>query len=134
MKNVGTSHLMVEAVLDFLSAFLFLVGGLLVVVGALGILRFPDFYTRLHAVGVTDTFGADLILLAMVLQANDFLVAVKLCIAFIFILMTSPVSTHAIAHAAYAGRMRPMLGPELQHPETDREMMGYAAVRDRGVS
>lgn len=104
-----------SAILDILSWILFVAGGLLVVIGAVGVWRFPDFYTRLHAAGVTDTFGADLVLLAMALQADDFLVVVKLFLIFIFLILTSPVSTHAIAHAALVGGLRPRLGTDL-HP------------------
>ncbi len=103
-----------DLIRDLLSWFLFLLGGAGVVVGAIGIVRFPDFYTRLHAAGITDTAGAELILLAMILQAPSWLVAAKLVIIGFFLFMTSPVSTHAIAHAAYVVGLRPMLGPLLK--------------------
>lgn len=104
--------------LDFLrealSWLLFLLGGAGVVVGAIGIVRFPDFYTRLHAAGITDTAGAELILLAMILQAPNWLVVAKLVFIGFFLFMTSPVSTHAIAHAAWVVGLRPMLGADLK--------------------
>ncbi len=109
---------MVEAVLDALSWAFFLTGSVLVFAGALGLVRFPDFYTRLHAAGVTDTMGADLILLGMALQADDFLIVMKLFFIFVFLLLTSPVSTHAAAHAAYVGGLNPLTGPELTFAET----------------
>ena len=104
--------------LDFLrealSWLLFLLGGAGVVIGAIGIVRFPDFYTRLHAAGITDTAGAELILLAMILQAPNWLVVAKLVFIGFFLFMTSPVSTHAIAHAAWVVGLRPMLGADLK--------------------
>ena len=105
---------MIEIGRDILSWALFIIGGAGVVIGAVGIVRFPDFYTRLHAAGITDTAGAELILLGMLLQAPSFLVAAKLLFVGFFLFLTSPVSTHAIAHAAYVGGLRPMLGPDLK--------------------
>ncbi|WP_081871505.1 monovalent cation/H(+) antiporter subunit G [Parvularcula oceani] len=106
---------MIELSLDILSWALFVAGGILVFAGALGVLRFPDFYTRLHAAGVTDTMGADLILLAMALQADDLSTVVKLLFIFFFLLMTSPVSTHAAAHAAFVGGLNPLTGRSLTY-------------------
>lgn len=103
-----------EPILDIVSWLLFLAGGAGVVIGAIGIVRFPDFYTRLHAAGITDTAGAELILLGMILQAPSWLVVAKLVFVGFFLFMTSPVSTHAIAHAAWVVGLRPMLGAELR--------------------
>ncbi len=103
-----------DLVRDVVSWALFLVGGAGVIVGAIGLVRFPDFYTRLHASGITDTAGAELILLGMIVQAPNGLVAAKLVFIGFFLFMTSPVSTHAIAHAAWVVGLRPMLGAELK--------------------
>ena len=128
-----------ELVRDLVSWALFLVGGFAVAVGALGLVRFPDFYTRLHAAGVTDTAGAELIVLGMLLQAPNWLVAVKLGFIGIFLGLTSPVATHAIAHAAYMVGFKPMLGPDLRYGgyvdregdrDGDRESGGDAAKGD----
>jgi multicomponent Na+:H+ antiporter subunit G len=97
-------------VLDILSFLLLIAGGGFVVIGAAGVLRFPDFYTRMHAAGVTDTLGADLILLGLLLQVPDVITAVKILLIIFFLLMTSPVATHSVAHAAYAGREAPLTG------------------------
>ena len=105
----------IDLVRDILSWTLFIVGGAAVVVGALGIVRFPDFYTRLHGAGVTDTAGAELMVLAMMLQAPSWLVVAKLAFIAIFLGLTSPVATHAIAHAAWMTGFRPMEGPELRY-------------------
>lgn len=99
---------------DLLSWALFLLGSAAVVTGAIGIVRFPDFYTRMHAVGVTDTAGAELMILAMMLQAPDWLIVAKLGFIGFFLFFTSPVSTHALAHAAHVGGLKPLLGPELK--------------------
>ncbi|MEM9810709.1 MAG: monovalent cation/H(+) antiporter subunit G [Pseudomonadota bacterium] len=97
-------------ILDLLSWVLLLSGGFFVIVGAIGVIRFPDFYTRLHAAGVTDTLGADLILLGLLFQAPGAMVAIKLLLILFFFIMTSPVATHSVAHAAYAGREAPLTG------------------------
>lgn len=104
----------IEFLRDIVSWALFIIGGAGVVIGAIGIVRFPDFYTRLHAAGITDTAGAELILLGMIIQAPNWLVVAKLVFIGFFLFMTSPVSTHAIAHAAWVVRLRPMLGPDLK--------------------
>jgi len=103
-----------ELFLDLCSWILFLVGGVGVLAGAIGIVRFPDFYARLHAAGVTDTAGAELIFLGMILQAPSWIVAAKLVFIGFFLFLTSPVATHAIAHAAWVGGLKPLLGPELK--------------------
>lgn len=106
---------------DILSWGLFLLGGFAVVVGALGIVRFPDFYTRLHGAGVTDTAGAELMILAMMIQAfnpeygNSWLIFAKLVLIAVFLGLTSPVATHAIAHAAWMVGFKPMEGSDLRY-------------------
>ncbi|HBF91054.1 MAG TPA: sodium:proton antiporter, partial [Hyphomonas atlantica] len=66
-----------------LGAALCLGGALLCVVGTVGVLRFPDFYTRLHAASVTDTSGATLLLFGMALMAPDWMVVSKLVAIFV---------------------------------------------------
>ncbi|RZO68505.1 MAG: sodium:proton antiporter [Parvularculaceae bacterium] len=103
-----------DLIKDILSWILFAAGGIAVVAGAVGLVRFPDFYTRLHGAGVTDTAGAELILFAMMLQAPNWLVVMKLVFISFFLFLTSPVATHAVAHAAWVGGVRPMLGKDLK--------------------
>lgn len=88
-----------------------LVGGLLCVVSAIGVLRFPDFYTRLHAASVTDTGGAAMLLIGMALMAPNWLVLVKLLCIFIFLFLTSPAGGHALANAAHVAGLQPRIGP-----------------------
>jgi len=100
----------VSLALDILSFLLLIAGGIFVIIGSVGVLRFPDFYTRMHAAGITDTLGADFILLGLLFQAPDGITAVKLLLIVFFFLLTSPVATHSVAHAAYAGREAPLTG------------------------
>ncbi len=96
-----------DMVLGMLS-WVAIVGGLFfMVVGAIGVLRMPDVYTRLHAAGMTDTMGAGLILIGLTFQAGATLVAVRLLLVWAFLLFTSPISTHALARAALSGGVEP---------------------------
>lgn len=81
-------------------------GGIFCIVGAIGLLRMPDFYTRMHAASVIETLGAGLILLGLVLQAGFTLVAVKLLMMGLLILFVSPTATHALARAAMVRGVR----------------------------
>ena len=94
---------------DVLSASLLVAGGAFCVIGALGLLRMPDFFTRMHAASVIDTLGAGLMLLGMMLQAGFTLVTVKLIAIGLLIFFTSPAATHALARAALARGVEPML-------------------------
>ncbi len=98
-----------ELLLDVLSWLFLLAGSFFVLVGGLGLLRLPDFYTRIHAAGLTDTLGAWLILLGLAFQAGPTLTAVKLVLVLIFLVLTSPLSGHLLAKAAYLRGVEPLL-------------------------
>ena len=103
---------MIELILDVTSAGLLVSGSIFVLIGAFGLIRLPDFYTRLHAAGITDTLGAELILLGLMFQAGLSLVTVKLILISLFIFFTSPTATHAVANAARVMGLKPMLVPD----------------------
>ncbi|MGW0824375.1 monovalent cation/H(+) antiporter subunit G [Streptomyces sp. NPDC002845] len=88
------------SVLDILSGVLLAAGALAVLSGGVGLLRFPDFYTRIHAAGITDSAGAGLILLGLLLRVDAWSTAVRLLIILLFLWLTSPTATHILAHAA----------------------------------
>ncbi|MBK7062318.1 MAG: monovalent cation/H(+) antiporter subunit G [Rubrivivax sp.] len=98
--------------LDLLSWALLLAGGFFCVVGAVGLVRMPDFYTRMHAASVVETLGAGLVLLGLLLQAGFTLVAVKLLMLGLLIFFASPTATHALARAALLRGLRPLLADE----------------------
>ena len=93
----------------FLSVILLVAGGLFCVVGGLGLIRLPDFYTRTHAGGLTDTLGAGLILMGLMLQTQELLIIMKLMFIFVFLIFTSPTSAHALARAAISHGLKPIL-------------------------
>jgi multicomponent Na+:H+ antiporter subunit G len=91
-----------SAVPSTLAMFCLSVGAFFVVVGCIGLVRMPDLYTRMHAASVTDTLGAGLLLLGMMLHAGPTLVSAKLLILGLLIFFASPAATHALARAALA--------------------------------
>ncbi len=101
-----------ETALDILSWVLLLGGGAFVIIGGVGLLRLPDFYTRLHAAGMTDTLGAGLIILGMMVEGGLSLVTVKLVLLGVLIFLTSPTATHAIANAAFTAGLEPWTGDD----------------------
>lgn len=95
-----------STILEVLSWVFLLAGSAFVIIGAFGMLRLPDFYSRLHPAGLTDTMGAGLILLGLLLQTEAVIVAIKLVIIALFLLFTSPTTGHATARAALASGLR----------------------------
>jgi multicomponent Na+:H+ antiporter subunit G len=100
---------MIEA-LNAIGASLVVFGAALAIVGAIGVLRFPDFYTRIHAASITDTGGATLAIAGLAMISGASLVTIKLVIIWVFIMATSPTAAHALASAAFGSGERPLLG------------------------
>jgi multicomponent Na+:H+ antiporter subunit G len=100
--------------IDLLSWLILLGGVAFALIGSVGLLRMPDFYTRLHAAGITDTLGAGLILLGLMLQAGWTLISVKLLLILIFLWFTGPIATHALSRAALLDPDNP---PPILHEE-----------------
>lgn len=97
--------------IDAASWLLLVAGALLSVIGAIGIHRMPDFYTRMHAASVTDTAGMALIMGGLLLQSPNFAVAIRILMIVAFLVLTSPTATHALARAALDDGLRPWLRP-----------------------
>lgn len=100
-----------HAVREPVGGVLLLAGGLLAIVGAVGMLRFPDVYTRLHATSVTDTGAATLMIVGMILLSPTGWVALKLVFIWVFMFLANPTASHAIANAAYTAGVEPKIGP-----------------------
>lgn len=77
-----------------------LLGSAFMVIGAIGVVRMPDVFTRLHAASVSDTFGVGLVLIGLILVGGLSLVSVKLAFLLAFLFLTGPVASHAVARAA----------------------------------
>jgi multicomponent Na+:H+ antiporter subunit G len=102
---------MLETTVTALSWLFLVSGSVFIIIGGLGLLRLPDFYTRIHAASITDTVGAWLVLLGLMLQAGLNLVMVKLLLILVFLLLTSPLASHALAKAAFLRGVKPLEGP-----------------------
>ncbi len=94
-------------IIEYLSWFCLVSGGLLGIIGGIGMHRFPDFYSRLHAAGTTDTLCAALFLIGLGLQSGFTLASFKLFLIFAFIFFTSPTASHSLANAAMLGGLQP---------------------------
>jgi len=110
---------MIDIVLDVFSWILLILGGFCVLIGGIGGLRLPNFYTRIHAASLTDTMGAILIFVGLILQAGLTLAAVKLFVIMIFLLLTGPTATYALANAALLSGLKPDTGSISDKPKKE---------------
>ena len=94
--------------IDVLSVVLILAGSAFVIIGGVGLLRLPDFYTRIHAAGITDTLGTWMILFGLMLHEGLTLNCAKLGMLLFFLLATSPLASHALAKAAFIRGLVPL--------------------------
>ena len=98
---------MLAEVMGWAGGALICAGGIAVVIGAFGLVRLPDVYSRIHAGGIVDTAGVALMVLGMVLIAPSWLVAAKLVLVGVFLFFTSPIAAHAIALVAHDQGVEP---------------------------
>lgn len=99
-----------ETMFDIISWLLLSAGGVFVLVGGIGALRMPNLYTRMHAASVTDTMGAALVLLGVMVQAGLSLATIKLAAILLFLMITSPTASYALANAALLAGIKPNAG------------------------
>lgn len=107
-------------ILDVLSWTFLATGGAFCIIGAIGLVRMPDFFTRMHGASVTDTLGAGLILLGLLIQAGFTLIGAKLVVMGLLIFFTSPTASHALAKAAMARGLKPLLGKQRKDEPSKR--------------
>ncbi|GAB4174892.1 MAG: monovalent cation/H(+) antiporter subunit G [Wenzhouxiangellaceae bacterium] len=113
---------MAESLLDLLSAVMLVGGATFGVLGGLGLLRFPDFYTRLHAAGMTDTLCTLLVIGGVLLQTGWTLTSLKLLAILLFMLFTSPVASHALARAGLVSGLKPWLRTDPARADAAQEV------------
>ena len=94
---------------DWAAALLLLGGSVFYVLGMIGLNRFPDVFTRAHAVSVSDTLGVGLLFLGMMVLGGFTLVTVKLLFILVLLLFSGPVVSHALARAALHDGQKPLL-------------------------
>ena len=92
---------------QYVAAILVVAGALFGALAALGTLRLPDLYTRLHAASKAGAVGAGFILLAVALSSFDAAVALRAVLGILFIVLTTPLSAHLLARAAYQAGVSP---------------------------
>tara|TARA_B110000467_G_C18068485_1_gene340022 strand:+ start:157 stop:498 length:342 start_codon:yes stop_codon:yes gene_type:complete len=107
-----------DIIINISGALFLLVGSFLCISGGVGLLRFPDFYTRMHAVGVTDTLGAGMILIGLMFYSPDFLTFSKLVMILLLTLLIGPTTSHVLAKAAMHNNLMPKLQQEDKIKET----------------
>lgn len=106
-----------EQWLDIVSGVLLAAGSFFIIVGAIGLIRLPDMFTRMHGAGVTDTLGAGLFIAGLMVQGGLTLTTVKLLMIIVFLFFASPSSSYALANAALSQGLK----PKTSKTEEDRE-------------
>ncbi len=97
---------------NMITILLLLIGAFFMLAGTIGFVRFPDFYSRMHATGKCDTLGEGLMLVGLIVYGGATFVSVKILFLIMFILLANPTSTHAIAKAAYDVGLEPWRKPD----------------------
>ena len=98
-----------------------LAGAVFSLLAAVGVLRLPDVYTRIHAASKAGVVGAGLILAAIAIAAGDTAVSVRAVFGILFLLLTTPVSAHLLARAAYFSGFRPSSQTSINEMESPRK-------------
>ena len=109
---------MIEWIVQIVAGAFLIAGSVFYVIGALGLYRMPDVFARMHATSVSDTVGAGLMLVGMMIYAGLSLVTLKLAVILLLILYTGPVATHALARAALHAGLKPMLDDDKGEPSS----------------
>jgi multicomponent Na+:H+ antiporter subunit G len=105
-------------ILDIISSILLIAGVFFGFSGALGLFKFPDFFTRMHAASVTDSIATILILFGLILQTSFDINTAKLLFILAFLMITSPTASHALAKSARHGGLLTL--PEVQAKQQER--------------
>lgn len=88
------------------------VGILFMLVGSIGIIRLPDFYSRTHAISKSDTLGIILVILGLVVYEGFTQSSLKLLLVVLFIALSNPVGTHALARSALKKGLDPFFSDD----------------------
>ncbi len=103
-----------EAFLDILSFIFISIGGFFCIIGAIGVYRLPDIFSRMHAASIIDTGGVFFILLGLILQAGLTLISARLFLLGAFIFFISPPLTYMFVRTLLHYGATPMGGEDLQ--------------------
>lgn len=123
---------MIGDLADIVSWVLIVLGSFFIIVGATGVLRMPDLFTRMHAASVIDTLGAGLLAGGFILQAGFTLVTAKLLFVLLLFFFTGPVAAHALAQAALHSGVEPQLDEDRRGKEPAAGDAGSKTDRGTG--
>ena len=119
---------MIEAAVQVVGGLLLVVGAGFALIATIGLLRFPDVYTRMHAASKAGTLGSGVALIALALYSQELDVVTRAIAGVVFFLLTAPVSAHLLARAAYLAGYRPCaatrldaMAAETAPPPADRD-------------
>ena len=99
-----------ETLVPLVATLLAVAGALFSLIAAIGLLRLPDLFTRIHAASKAGALGAGLILLAVVLVSEEATTIIRALLALLFLLLSTPVGAHLLAKAAIAAGITPKTG------------------------
>jgi len=112
-----------ELLINLASWLLILGGSAFLLTGAIGMIRLPDMFSRMHGAGIIDTMGTALLVLGMMLQAGLTIVSIKLFMILLFLMFTSPTTTHALARAAIDSGLKPLVDEDEEKDAEELAMM-----------
>jgi multicomponent Na+:H+ antiporter subunit G len=122
---------MIVQIVQVVLAGVLVLGGLFfLTVSSIGVVRLPDFYTRNHAVGKTETLGSILILSGLAIYHGWEINSLKLIVILIFIGVANPTATHIIANAAFRARLQPWVLKRSNSNKNDRSQAGQPGIKD----
>lgn len=98
-----------ENISSYIGIIFMVAGAFFIFTSALGLLRMPDFFTRLHPAGIADSLGAPLVLIGVAIENGFSLFSGKIILLILFLMITSPTACHALAHAAVISGLKPTL-------------------------
>jgi multicomponent Na+:H+ antiporter subunit G len=98
---------MTETVLTLLAAALLVLGSLIALISAIGLIRLPDVFARMHAASKAGAAGSSLLMLAVALRADESSIWIKAAATILFFFLTAPISAHLLARAAIKAGFRP---------------------------
>tara|TARA_B100001996_G_C18642719_1_gene586237 strand:- start:286 stop:624 length:339 start_codon:yes stop_codon:yes gene_type:complete len=96
-----------EILANIISFLFILLGSILILIGSIGLLRLPDVFSRIHAVGMIDTAGIGFIIFGLLIYSGFTIVSIKLLILGCVLIFTSPIAGHAVAISAKKTGLKP---------------------------
>ncbi|WP_341760104.1 monovalent cation/H(+) antiporter subunit G [Candidatus Endowatersipora endosymbiont of Watersipora subatra] len=124
---------MIDLLINIISWLLLIVGGFFLFIGSLGLIKFQDFWSRLHAVSMIDSAGVGLIIGGLMLQTGLSFVTIKFAIIVIFLFLTGPTASHAIANAAFVSGCRPSKILDLDIDKEDNFLKLKVKVKEKTI-